>query len=87
MTLSLPSVWNIVISTIVFFLAAWYAHRLLNAQGVPKGMTRGLVVFVLAYLVSWGVGALVDSVVGPQPQVAVPQDARQLLDELGRGQR
>lgn len=87
MTLELPSVWNILISSIVFFLAVWYFSRLLNEQGIPKGMTRGLLVFVLAYLVSWGMGELVDGVAGPQPQVEVSQDARQLLKQLGEVQR
>lgn len=48
MTLELPSIWNIVISTIVFFVAVWYFNRLLNEQGVPKGRTRDLLMFVLA---------------------------------------
>lgn len=87
MTLELPSVWNIVISTIVFFVAVWYFNRWLNAQAIPKGMTRGLAVFVLAYLVSWGSGELVDWVAGPQPQVEVSQDASQLLNQLGELQR
>ncbi len=87
MTLALPSVWNIVISTIVFFVAVWYFNRWLNEQGIPKGMTRGLAVFVLAYLVAWGSGELVDWVVGPQPQVEVSQDASRLLKQLGEMQR
>jgi hypothetical protein len=87
MTLELPSVWNIVISTIVFFVAVWYFNRLLNEQGIPKGMTRGLTVFVLAYLVAWGSGELVDWVAGPQPEVEVSQDATQLLRQLGELQR
>ncbi len=87
MTLELPSIWNILISTIVFFVAVWYFNRLLNEQGIPKGMTRGLVVFVLAYLVSWGTGELVDWVAGPQPQVEMSQDASQLLKQLGAMQR
>ena len=87
MTLELPSMWNIVISTIVFFVAAWYFNRLLNEHGIPKGMTRGLVVFVLAYLISWGSGELVDWVAGPQPQVEVSQDPTQLLKQLGEMRR
>lgn len=87
MTLQLPSIWNIVISTFVFFVAVWYFNRWLNEQGIPKGMTRGLTVFVLAYLVSWGCGELVDWVAGPQPEVEVSQDATQLLRQLGELQR
>ena len=83
MTLELPSVWNIVISTIVFFAAVWYFNRWLNEQDISKGMTRSLAVFVLAYLVSWGAGELVDSVAGPQPRVDASQDASALLKQLG----
>lgn len=60
--------WNIVVSTIVFFIAAWYFNRLFDEQGISKGMVRGLSVFVLAYLVSWGCGEFVDWVLGPQPK-------------------
>jgi len=56
----LPSIWNIIISTIVFVIAAWYFRRLLDEHGLPKGMTRGLLVFVLAYAISWASGELVD---------------------------
>ena len=89
---TLPSMSNIVISTIVFVIAAWYIRRLLDAQGVPKGMVRGLVVFVLAYVVSWGSGELVDwaqeKVYGPEqglqiPKVQTSQDLNQLLKDTG----
>ena len=56
----------------MFIIAAWYIRRLLDAHGIPKGMARGLVVFVLAYGVSWGAGELVDwaheKVYGPEPE-------------------
>jgi len=48
----LPSIWNLVISTIVFFIAAKYLHRILEDYGLPKGMVRGTLVFSLASLVS-----------------------------------
>lgn len=57
---TLPSMWNLIISTIVFFVAAWYFHRYLEEQGIPKGMTRKILVFSLASLVSWGAGELAD---------------------------
>lgn len=56
----LPSMWNMIISTIVFFVAAWYIHRYLEEQGIPKGMTRSMLVFVLASLMSWGAGGVAD---------------------------
>lgn len=57
---ALPSMWNLIVSTIVFFVAAWYIKRYLDEQGIPKGMTRNLMVFVLASLVSWGSGEVTD---------------------------
>lgn len=84
----LPSMWNLIISTLVFFLAAWAIRRFLEEQGIPKGMTRGLVVFVLAYLVSWGAGEGVDWVQGkPEGPQAVAQptdDLSSLLKAAGQ---
>jgi len=48
---TLPSMWNLVVSTIVFFIAAWYIRRYLNEQGLPKGTTHGLLVFAIASLI------------------------------------
>ncbi|NOT65813.1 MAG: hypothetical protein HOP06_07290 [Methylotenera sp.] len=83
---TLPSVWNIVISTIVFVIAAWYFHRWLQAHGLPKGMTRGLLVFVLAYAVSWASGALVDwsreKMYGPEPVSQTQKNLNEALDLL-----
>ena len=85
--LELPSMWNLFISTIVFFIVAWYIRRYLNEQGVPKGMTRGLLVFVVASLVSWGAGDVTDwaqeKIEGPRPAVQTPNDLTQLLKEVG----
>lgn len=83
---TIPSIWNMVISTIVFVVAAWYLHRLLDAQGMPKGVTRGLLVFVLAYLLSWASGELVDwareKMYGPEPVSQTQKDLNQALDML-----
>jgi hypothetical protein len=82
--------WNLVISTIVFFVAAWYLHRYLEDQGIPKGMTRKLLVFALASLISWGLGEVVDwaqeKVEGPQPAAQNPNDLSQLLKAVGQSQ-
>lgn len=56
----LPSMWNLVVSTIVFFFAAWYLRRYLDELGIPHSMTRGMLVFTLASLVSWGSGEAVN---------------------------
>ncbi len=58
--LNLPSMPNIILSTIAFFVALWYFHRRLDESDIPKGMTRSILVFTLATVVSFGVGAAVD---------------------------
>lgn len=86
----LPSMSNLVISTIVFFIAAWFANRYLDGQGIPKGMTRGVAVFFLASLVSWGAGDLVDlvqvKIEGPQAAAQNPVDLSQLIKAAGQQQ-
>ena len=78
----LPSMWNLIISTLVFIVAAWYIRRYLDEMGITKGMSRGLMVFILASLVSWGAGAAVDWLQGPQPTTQIPSDPAQLLKSL-----
>ncbi|MGA8865198.1 MAG: hypothetical protein WBM09_01710 [Gallionella sp.] len=86
----LPSMPNLVISTIVFIIAAWFARRYLEEQGIPKGMTRGVVVFFFASLVSWGAGDLVDwaqvKIEGPQAAAQTPDNLSQLLKAAGQQQ-
>lgn len=88
--LTLPSMWNLIISTIAFFIAAWYIHRHFDRQGIPGGMLRGILVFVLASLVSWGTGELVDwaqeKIEGPQPAAQNAGDLSQLLKAVGQAQ-
>ena len=82
---AMPSMWNLVISTIVFFLAAWYIHRYLDEQGIPKGPTRGMLVLVVASLLSWGAGYFVDMGVEKNTATAVvmPTGVSQLLKDAG----
>lgn len=74
---------SLIISTLVFFVAAWTLNRYLDEQEIGKGMTRGVLVLVLASLVSWGAGAAVDWM---QPQAAAPAsgDLSQLLKASGQ---
>ncbi len=51
---------SLLLSTAAFFIAGYFANRRLDEMGIPKGLTRGLVTFCLAALVSYGVAALVD---------------------------
>ncbi len=67
---ALPSMWNLIISTIVFFIAAWYLDRYLDGQGINKSRTRGVLVFLLASLVSWGAGEIADWTQGPPTGIA-----------------
>ena len=52
------------LSTIAFFVAGFFIRRYLDYMGVPKGMTRGLVVFVIALAAAYAVAWIVDLVVG-----------------------
>ena len=82
--------WNLIISTIVFFIAARYIHRYLDEHGLPKGVTRGMLVFVIASLVSCGAGDVVDwtqqEMGGSQPAAQTSGDLTQLLKEVGKVQ-
>ena len=71
-----PSFWNLMISTPAFFVAAWYIRRYLEEQDIPTGMTRSILVFTFASVISWGVGEGVDWVIGTPPS---SNDLSQLL--------
>ena len=49
----------IVLSTIAFFVASFFIKRYLDEIGIPKTMVRGMVVFVLALAVAYGVAFIV----------------------------
>ncbi|HCJ52001.1 MAG TPA: hypothetical protein DHV67_09200 [Gallionella sp.] len=82
----LPSLWNLLISTVVFFVAVGYLRRTLDEQGIPSGTTRGLLVFVLAYLIAWGAGAAVDwthdKLTGTPHKTQSASDLSQLLKSI-----
>ncbi len=81
---------NLIISTIVFFIAAWFANRYLDEQGIPRGMTRGVLVFVIASIVSWGSGATLDwlqvKIAGPQAATQNPGDLSRIMKAAGLDQ-
>lgn len=72
----LPSMGNLVVSTVVFFVAAWYLHRYFDEQDLPRGLTRTVLVIVLAAMVSWASGSAVDwaheKFISPKPAPIVP---------------
>ena len=49
---------TLTLSAVAYFLASYFIRRYLDASGIPKGMTRGLLIFVCALAVSYGVAAL-----------------------------
>jgi hypothetical protein len=68
---------SLFVSTIVFVVSAWFFHRYLEKQGIPKGMVRGVLVFAFAFLLSslaaklLDRGAIVEHVVKPPVQRAI----------------
>jgi hypothetical protein len=79
---------NLTISTIVFFIAAWFLNSYLDEQGIPKGLTRVVLVLVLASLMSWVAGWTADwaqmKVEGPQASVQTPSGLTQLMKDAGQ---
>jgi phosphatidylglycerophosphate synthase len=81
---------DLILSTIAFFVAAFFLKRYLDEQGIEKGMTRGTLVFVLASAVSFGVSSATDwlegTVGGKQHVASASQlqggDVGQLLQSL-----
>ena len=51
---------DLVLSTIAFFVASFFINRYLNDQGINKGMTRGILVFLLATVVSFITSSAID---------------------------
>lgn len=51
---------GLILSTIAFFVASFYLSRYLDAQGINKGLTRSVLVFFLATIVSIGTSSVVD---------------------------
>lgn len=77
----MPSIWELLVPTVVFFVAAWYFHRHLDEHDLPNGMTRGILVFTLATVLSLVSGAAVSWVhekMAKPPQAAhMPADMPQ----------
>ena len=51
---------SIVLSTIAFFVSTFFLRRYLEEMGIPKGMTRGALVFSIALLISYLVATGID---------------------------
>jgi hypothetical protein len=79
---------SLFVSTISFFVAAWYLNRYFDQQEISKGRSRGILVFMLASLFSWGTGEIVDwsqvKINGPQAAAQTPEDLAQLMKAIGQ---
>jgi len=51
---------SLVLSTIAFFIASFFTRRWLDGMGIPRTMTRSIVIFVAAAVVAYGVAVVVD---------------------------
>ena len=51
---------SIFLSTVAFFVATYFLRRYLEDMGIPKGMTRGALIFSVALLISYLVAVGVD---------------------------
>lgn len=51
---------GIFLSTVAFFVSTYFLRRYLEDMGVPKGMTRGALIFSIALLISYVVAVAVD---------------------------
>jgi hypothetical protein len=67
----------LIVSTVVYFIAAHYIKRYLDEMGAPPGFTRSALIFCAAALISYGVAFAVDwaeglggqDASGPHPHV------------------
>lgn len=51
---------DLVISTIAFFVTVFYMNRYLDDQGMNKGMSRSMLVFLIASIISFVVPMAID---------------------------
>ena len=54
------SMRDIVVSTIAYFVAAFFIKRQFDEMEIPRGMTRSMLVFALALGAAYAVQAAVD---------------------------
>lgn len=74
---------DLIVSTIAFFVAVFFLNRYLDEQGMNKGITRSLLVFVIASVVSVCVPLAVDFVSGDTGAAkAESGDISQLIKSL-----
>jgi hypothetical protein len=52
---------SIILSTVAFFASSHYLRRYLEDMGLPRSMTRGVLIFSIALLISYFVSVAVES--------------------------
>ncbi|HTS84760.1 MAG TPA: hypothetical protein VMG61_06615 [Usitatibacter sp.] len=52
------------ISSFAFIVVGYLTKRKLEEWDIPGGMTRAMVIFVIASIAAYGVGAVVDLIAG-----------------------
>ena len=55
---------SLALSTIAFFVSIYFLRRYLENMGVPKGVTRSVLIFSLALAISYVVALAVDHLPG-----------------------
>ena len=51
---------SLALSTVAFFVASYWFKRYLDEAGIATGITRGVLTFSMALMVSYGVAFAVD---------------------------
>jgi len=51
---------NLLISTVVYFVASYAIKRHMDNNGYPRGWTRSALIFCLALLAAYGVSFIID---------------------------
>ena len=78
---------DLIVSTIAFFVAVFFLNRYFDEQGMNKGMTRSMLVFLIASVVSICVPMAVDFVSGESGGTKVESsDVAQLVKLLSAAQ-
>ena len=54
---------SILLSVFAFFVSTYFVKRYLESMGIPKGMTRGVLVFAIALTIAYLVAFAVDRLV------------------------
>lgn len=75
--------WGLITGVVSYFPFAWAGHRYLDDHGMPPGFSRKLLVFLLASVLSsglgYGVSRLTSSPQHVREQAAMQQKTMQLL--------